>query len=1004
MFNPTRPKAIQNVLHKLPYRGMPALKELFWSELSYESINSTLSRRSWTNTDTDKLLEDPTILAAGGIDNEFKIIYSRLQSDRVKREDERHVATQLLKEHPYSLFVFSNAEQSNWDFVNVRDTSRSESRRLFRRIAVGPDEHLRTASEQLAIIDLGRFPKTLFGPSHLEIQKLHDEAFDVEPVTREFFRQYADVFHRVEKLLRGFADDERKRLFTQRLFNRLMFIAFVQKKKWLRLHSSSGADYLGALWADYKRACSDDCLFYRDRLEVLFFSGLNNSQERDILHINGGGMLRKLIGDVPFLNGGLFEKDKDEYDPTIFAPDECIEAILTELFSRYNFTVSESTPLDVEVAVDPEMLGKVFEELVTGRHESGSYYTPKPIVSFMGREALKSYLKAKRPGESLSAIDDFVNHHNPQGLRDPEGVLEALRNVKICDPACGSGAYLLGMLHELLDLRACLFNTRNLDQTSTYHRKLEIIQNNLYGVDIDKFAINIARLRLWLSLAVDYDGDNPPPLPNLRFKIEKGDSLLAPSPTGYSQQAFRDDLIARFREAKRQYMTAHGGEKENLEQEVQELKQDIAFWTHGGESVEGFDWAVEFAEVFAEGGFDIIVANPPYVRQELIKELKPTLCKVFPDVYTGTADLYVYFYARAVQLLRPSGTLAFISSNKWFRANYGANLRKHIAETCHVLSITDFGDLPVFTSAAAYPMIFLAQKGVALNKSTAYTSVESLEPPYPDVRSIIEERGQALPESAISGSTWSLGSTEASTRSTAMRTSGIPLGECLNSRIYRGVLTGLNEAFVIDDAKRLELMRLDPNSTELIKPLLTGRDIKKWSAKFQGRWLILTRIGTDIRRYSAVLEHLSTWRVQLEKRSDKGNYWWELRSCNYYDAFDCAKILFPDIAPEPRFAFDTTGAYLGNTGYIIPTDDLYLLGVLNSESASGFYSEISSQVRGGYLRFFRQFVEQIPIPSAPNSDRVAITDLVQKCLDAKGTHCEQWEQEINERVARLYGL
>ncbi|MGH8104248.1 MAG: DNA methyltransferase, partial [bacterium] len=348
-------------------------------------------------------------------------------------------------------------------------------------------------------------------------------AFDKEKLSREFFKEYERIFRRVEELIAGISSVERKRLFTQRLFNRLMFIAFIQKKGWLKLDGTT--DYLGALWRAYERDKKEGRNFYRDRIKLLFFHALNTASEVDIIGINRGGQLKAVIGDVPYLNGGLFEEDEDDKDAKIRIPDEAIGAVLNELFSRFNFTVTESTPLDIEVAVDPEMLGKVFEELVTGRHESGSYYTPKPVVSFMCREALKGYLVTQLPGETAQAIAQFVEEQNASGLKNPEPVLEALRRVKVCDPACGSGAYLLGMLHELLDLRACLFVTRKLDAISTYDRKLEIIQKNLYGVDNDPFAVNIARLRLWLSLAVDFEGENPPPLPNLDFKIEAGDSL-----------------------------------------------------------------------------------------------------------------------------------------------------------------------------------------------------------------------------------------------------------------------------------------------------------------------------------------------------------------------------------------------------------------------------------------------------------------------------------------------
>jgi len=201
------------------------------------------------------------------------------------------------------------------------------------------------------------------------------------------------------------------------------------------------------------------------------------------------------------------------------------------------------------------MLGRIFEELVTGRHETGSYYTPKPIVSFMCREALKGYLATHAPAESKAAIERFVEKHEPDDVRNAGAVLDALRKVRVCDPACGSGAYLLGMLHELLDLRTALFHSRKLDTKSVYDRKLEIIQTNVYGVDVDPFAVNIARLRLWLSLAVDFEGPKPEPLPNLDYKVEVGDSVAAPSPAGGGNAGLRQTLVEGFLVAKAEFLT-----------------------------------------------------------------------------------------------------------------------------------------------------------------------------------------------------------------------------------------------------------------------------------------------------------------------------------------------------------------------------------------------------------------------------------------------------------------
>ena len=995
----------QSVFDSLQHlRSLNALKELFWSKLNYERVNQLLSRRKWTEPVANALVEDPLLLASGGSDNDFHVIYGRLNSEHLQMGLERNVVNRLLQEHPYTLFVFSNQAQSRWHFLNVKYDTTPEKRKLFRRITVGVGEQLRTATEQLGLLDL---ESVSLDASPLAIQQRHDEAFDVEVVTKNFFEKYAQVFGRVESLIQEtIREPERRRLFTQKLFNRLMFIAFIQKKGWLRFNGRT--DYLSALWSAYQQDNStSNKNFYRDRLSILFFTGLNKPQKTDITSINNGGHLKNLIGTVPYLNGGLFEQDESDRDYKIVVPDKCIDTILHDLFDRFNFTVTESTPLDVEVAVDPEMLGKVFEELVTGRHASGSYYTPKPIVSFMCREALKGYLQSQLPGAATTDIEQFVEEHNPDRLRNPEAVLEALRRVRTCDAACGSGAYLLGILQELLNLRQCLFATKGLDSKSVYQRKVEIIENNLYGVDIDPFAVNIARLRLWLSLAVEYEGDDPPPLPNLKFKIEVGDSLIAPSPKGIG--AFRDELVHQYRDTKARYLKAHlGGEKQTLEQQITELKTQIALMTHGSSKVPGFDWAVEFAEIFADGGFDIQVANPPYVRHELITHLKPTLEKVYPTVYTGTADLYCYFYARALQLLRPGGMLAFISSNKWFRANYGSKLRKHIAETCQVHSIIDFGELPVFQSAATFPMIFVAQQGKMLNGSTLFTQIKSLEPPYPDVAAILCQQNTTLPLNAINGSNWILTENTVVASLQRMDSASVPLLEYVKNKLYVGIKTGFNRAFWIDGEKRAELIAQDPNSEEIIKPLAVGNHVRKWKLDCQNKWVIVTHVGVKIERYPAVFAHLSQWKSELKARSDQGNYWWELRPCAYYSDFEKPKIIFPDIAQTSRFTIDLKGMYVDMTAFVIPTNDLYLLGVLNSTHVWSYLCQTAAVLgdaeRGGRLRLKRVYVKKIPIPKASKADRAIIASLVQKCIDAKGVECEAWEQEIDEMVAVLYGL
>ncbi len=537
------------------------------------------------------------------------------------------------------------------------------------------------------------------------------EAFSVEKVTQQFYKDFHRLFECAELRITGVEDDA-KRLFVLKLFNRLLFIRFLERKGWLRFDKRR--DYLRALWEDYQATRSDNDTFFGSRLKLLFFSALNNPQQRNLIAINQGGQLRALIGDAPYLNGGLFEMDDD--DQTAHVPDDALKPVIEELLYRYNFTITESTPLEIEVAVDPEMLGKVFEELVTGRHESGSYYTPRRVVAFMCREALKGYLQTAT-SESAEAIASFVDQRDASMLKNPEAVLDALRKVRVCDPACGSGAYLLGMLHELLELRAALFEQKRLDSHTLYERKLEIIQRNLYGVDIDPFAVEIARLRLWLSLVVD-DTRNPlddpnadVSLPNLDFKIEVGDSLLAPDPQ-QKGGSFDNEVIHQFEEKKAEYMRAHGDEqKRMLRKEIEMLREEIRQWAHA-DDVEGFDWRVEFAEVFKDGGFDIIVANPPYVRQEQInKAVKAKLLALYPDAAEGRSDLYVYFYARGVQLLKAGGMHVFVCSNSWLDVGFGGKLQEYLLQNAHLWAIYDSALERQFASADVNTIISILRTG-----------------------------------------------------------------------------------------------------------------------------------------------------------------------------------------------------------------------------------------------------------------------------------------------------
>ena len=579
------------------------------------------------------------------------------------------------------LLVFTNRGCDQLHFVLPSFEGRQPA---LRRMIVERDLPRRTAIQQLSNI-YWEWDRTK------NIRAALDSAFDVEAVTKRFFTEYKEVFDGAMEKVTGFGGDEKeldhKNLFVQTLFNRLMFVYFISRKGWLAFGGDK--DYLNALWRSYE-SDADQSNFFVDRLRQLFFAGLNNPAARDL--IGGNTALIGVIGDVPFLNGGLFDKSDLDDEPGVFVPDDAIEPILSQLFDRFNFTVMESTPLDVEVAVDPEMLGKVFEEMINERHESGAYYTPRPVVSFMCREALKGYLAGRDTGLADDVIAAFVDDRDTTriSLTEAQKVSRSLSEMTVVDPACGSGAYLLGMMQELVDLQSALYSDQlRADARSLYRQKLDIIERNLYGADNDHFAVNIAMLRLWLSLVIEYEGEHPEPLPNLDYKIVCGDSLLGGDPSSEGGADFYRHLTEQLdlRGTKASYMRATDVlEKQRLEREIDDAEYQIRETMGDATLPEGVvDWAIDFADVFAPNdGFDVVVANPPYVRQEKIGPTKPVLRKVYADSTVARSDLYCYFYVRGLQLLREGGMHVFVCSNSWLDVGYGAKLQEHLLKNARV--------------------------------------------------------------------------------------------------------------------------------------------------------------------------------------------------------------------------------------------------------------------------------------------------------------------------------
>ncbi len=619
---------------------------------------------------------------------------------------------------------------------------------------VGQHEPHHTAQQQL-------FPILADDRNNPTLAQL-EGAFNIETVTREFFARYKELFLRVKEELDGILagnhpmrEDFQGRgidsdTFTKKLLGQIVFLYFLQKKGWLGVERGQpwGSGPRTFLRQLFEKRRGDYDNFFNDILEPLFYEAL--AVER------ADNLYPRLDCRIPFLNGGLFEPvgNYDWGQGHIPLHNDTLRAIL-DTFDLYNFTVREDEPLEKEVAVDPEMLGKVFENLleVKDRKSKGAFYTPREIVHYMCQEALIHYLDTALnlrsqplfeedpeqgllfgsppprqrslpsadlvydPRVPLEDIERFIRHGElavehetareggavsyarrlPQAIAEHAQALDdALAGVKVCDPAIGSGAFPVGIMQEIVRGRRVL-NAYLGDEAerTAYAFKRHAIQESIYGVDIDPSAVDIAKLRLWLSLVVDEeDYHSIKPLPNLGYKIVCGNSLLS-----VQKDLFNSHLYVRLEELKEEYFVETSRERKQTQS--REIDRLIGQLVHDDRH---FDYEVYFSEVFrAQDGFDVVIGNPPYVRQELIREHKPALKAHFPEVYQGAADLYVYFYAKGLRLLRPNGVLVYISSNKFMRAGYGERLRRLLAGQTTVQTVIDFGDLPVFDATTYLP-------------------------------------------------------------------------------------------------------------------------------------------------------------------------------------------------------------------------------------------------------------------------------------------------------------
>ena len=859
--------------------------------------------------------------------NTIDILVVRLQQpttlDRARTMQRNFIAQYLQdrNQKEAALVAYTTDDSPDWRFSLVRVDYRLEQQAdgsykpkkevtAARRSSflVGQTEPNHTAQQQL-------LPLLLNDRQNPTLDEL-EAAFNIESVTKEFFERYKNLFlqvrDEVERLRQNdpviATDFTEKQIdsanFAKKLLGQIVFLYFLQKKGWLGVEpgqpwGSGAKNFLRRLFDrglfQPETVVYDN--FFNDVLEPLFYQALAIDR--------GGDALYELSGcpqpcKIPFLNGGLFEPigGYDWQTTNVLIANQTIQNIL-DTFDLYNFTVREDEPLDKEVAVDPEMLGKVFENLleVSDRKSKGAFYTPREIVHYMCQESLINYLDTTlnqqvpredleqliRQGERAIDNDAVVLKKGSKTSKYKFQVSEAIRthaaaidralaDIKICDPAIGSGAFPVGMMQEIVKVRGVLTTYLPKERRTTYAFKRHAIQTSIYGVDIDSGAVDIAKLRLWLSLMVDEeDYTRIKPLPNLDYKIVCGNSLLS-----VEKNLFNHQVFAELEQQKQAYFEeTNPDRKAELRTTIQGLIKTIA------NQDETFDFEVYFSEVLQQqGGFDVVIGNPPYVRQEQIKHLKTELKKQY-DCYTGTADLYVFFYEKGLKLLREQGVLTYISSNKWFRAAYGKKLRQFITRETQLQQIIDFGDAPVF-AAIAYPTIVITQKGKPSSPNPFSLEEKSKSPvplslgrgargegnfqalnwemgqPISQFETVVQSQSFVMPQQALTAEGWQFTDTAALNLLEKLRKAGTPLGEYVNNRFYRGIVTGLNEAFVVDRATRDRLIAEHPSSAEVLKPFLRGRDVKRWRVDYQDLWLIFTRQGTKIDNYPAIKRHLGS--------------------------------------------------------------------------------------------------------------------------------------------------
>lgn len=777
-------------------------------------------------------------------------------------------------------------------------------------------------------------------------------ALQLKEVNKQFYgyvaSHYAEVVTYLEK--KGKKSDDAKQ-FSSRLLGRLLFVWFLRKMNVIN-------ESIGYFETDDLTATE----YYDQRLKKLFFETLNTELES------------RTSGDLltPYLNGGLFEaKENDFVDETIEFPEGCFTRLYNH-FDEFNFTTDESSADFELIAIDPEMLGQVFESLLASqtnnednneRNNTGSFYTPREIVGYIVKETLRQYLYSKIDKTAHRGIDELLDLSDSQWLNrkstssaDVWGVNSkniiseikvALDNFKVLDPAAGSGAFPMGMLQQLLKTYE-----RIEKRFDPYKLKLSIIENNIFGVDIQPMAVEIARLRAWLSVIVDEkDVSNIKPLPNLDFKFIAANSLVKLE-NGQTDLFTDPELDIKLQELRNKYFNARSSSKKK------EYKERYYKLTYGQGNVFDDERTIQLktfdpfknrnaADFFdphimfgIREGFDAVIGNPPYIHFEKMDinmrdNYRKNHKKYGFKTYAARGDIYTLFYEKGVELLCEGGFLSFITSNKWMRAGYGQKLRDYLINKTNPLILIDLGS-GVFDSATVDTNILILLKGK--NKKQLKSAI-IVDNNIENIQAYVEENSVKYDYKI--GENWIILNEIEMSIKLKIEDIGVKLKDWDISINY-GIKTGLNEAFIISKDKKDELVRLDRKSDEIIKPLLRGRDIGTMNYEFSDLYIITAYKGiSEIieQKYPVIYSYLREFENKLRRRGQvegtekspgsNQHHWTELDNNISYEKiqeFKEDKILFSRISGDkPCFAYDNAGFFTNDTGYVIIGDNLKYL-------------------------------------------------------------------------------